>query len=119
MKYSNVLLLSLVVVSLFASAQTKSVFTRNSLQFNEDSEDTEFRFINYCLNSFWKGFMSGFYHSSAKKFKVSDDCFGQWIEEDATEINLIGKQIKELDFMNMKEDDASAAAVDVVELFFK
>ena len=100
MKYSNVLLLSLAVMAILTPAQSKITFQMPSMKLKAD-EETTFRFVNECIRHSWTGFMTGWYHSSANKFIPTDACFGGWIEEDLTEIQTVGLQIYQLDFMNM------------------
>ncbi len=113
MKYSNVLVIALAFCSL---ALSKNIFV-SAIEGME--EETAFRFVNEVTKAGWTGFMTGWYHSSVNKFIPTDACFGNWIEEDLVEMKEVGKQIVELDFMNMEFEKAKNAAVDVVELFFK
>ena len=114
MKYSNVLVLSLAMISTFSMAKLRLAATIEDIE-----NETSFRFVNECIKAGWTGIMTGWYHSSNSKFIPTKDCFGNWIEEDLTEIKAVALQVKELDFINMQFEDVSNAAVDCVELFFK
>ena len=119
MKYSNVIVLSLAVVATLASARFQVPTVQSLFVSKDENKETPFRFVNECIRASWTGFMTGFYHSSLNKFIPTEACFGGWIEEDLSEIQTIGQQIIELDFMSMDFEEVSNAAVDVVELFFK
>ena len=119
MKYSNVLILSLAVMAVLTPAQSKFSFQMPSQKLKKADEETTFRFVNEVIKNSWAGFLNGWYHSSANKFIPTEACFGDWIEEDFSEIQEVGLMFYQMDFMNMQFEDVSAAAVDIVEIFFK
>ena len=68
---------------------------------------------------FWAGFLDGWYLHSKNKKKVTEECFGTWIEDNFWEVDNVFWKIVSFDWMNLEKGEVKKAADDMIDIFFR
>ena len=110
--------IALVLVSLFAASSYQQSFIASQMGVFEDQVPMtwdDVKWGNEFFQSAWNGFLRGYYRST-KTNMISDQCFGEWILSNATQLADYADKASQ---MNLSYEEASEAAVDIVNIIYK
>ena len=104
---------SIIALGFAASAQAF-----NLLKDVDVSSMDDWEFMERSSYAMWNGFVRGFYKARTHQV-VNEECFGDWLNEEVTDIGLFFDDLAAADFSALTYQRASRVAQEVVDVSFK
>ena len=104
---------SIITLGFVASTQAF-----NLLKDVDVSSMDDWEFMEKSSYAMWNGFVRGFYNARTHKV-VNEECFGDWLNEEVTDIGLFFDDLAMGNFNALSYTRASRIAQEVVDVSFK